>query len=103
MPDPWLKLEKLAEAELRLVQAGDLNELRIAMRATRVHLAALPAKAPASARPHLLRTSALRSRLEIELRRTQERLLQERQTRRRAQQLSRRYHQTARRGYSVSA
>lgn len=88
---PFHTLIKMIERELELAGQGLLTELDEAVRETGRFMETLPAPAPASAEPLVLRADMLRRRVTIETRRLQESIEQSRTTLRRARKIARRY------------
>ena len=88
---PFELLVKLVERELELAGQGRIAELHAAVQHTGAYMATLPNPAPTAAQPLLLRTSALRGRLTIEVRRLRDSLADSRATMRRARRMAQHY------------
>jgi hypothetical protein len=77
LDDPYQRLASLIEHELQLVAERRFDEL-LALKEARTELqASLPATPPVTARPELERCALLHKRVEIELLRVREAILQE--------------------------
>jgi hypothetical protein len=101
---PFEHLVKLVEHELELAAQGKVSELNEAVRQTGAYMATLPNPAPDAAQPLVLRASALRGRLTIEVRRLRDELATSRATMRRARQMTQHYRKGPAPGrYSTSA
>lgn len=88
---PFHTLIKMIERELELAGQGLLDEFQQAVAETGAFMATLPAPAPQSAEPLVLRADALRGRVTIEAMRLKESIARSRTTMRRARKIARRY------------
>lgn len=100
---PFQKLIKLIERELELAGQGRLEELHAAVESTGAFIATLPAPAPESVQPLVLRAEALRGRVLIEATRLKESIGRSRTSLRRGRTIARRYGAPRRGRYSTSA